>query len=762
MTKGPSVCSSITSSSRHLRAKRRAPACYLASALLTAAGGAGVAVRAQTQPPAPTPGQPPAQTAADPREAAADTALAEGRRLFDVAEYERAVAVLDQAVVMLDPLSRTVPHAREGLLTAYELRARAQFSLNKAADARANFETLLRRAPTYALSDQVSPRVLKLFDDVRNAVTGRIVLILSVPDAEVKIDGESLLAWSEPMTLAEGAHTVTAARPGYAPLTQPFIVAPGPTTVEVPVTLERVSALLAINTVPAGVEVSLNGVVRGTTEPAGAETATGNVKPGPPGSSKTMVLSDLPVGMHTLEFKRECYVPLQRRINVAQLADLREPVIELKPAVALVDVAVKGSGATVYLDDAPRGNAPMALSQVCEGTHTIEVRSSYGRYVRRITVKTDDKVTLEGAVKPAFGLVSVTGQAQNVRGGVDPRMVVERALADDGTIMMYAPSAERTEQASKLEQLPPGWLAFDRTGRAVGPAAGTIAPAARIDISTQLARALEVQGVAGLAVTSPDGEEMLLSLLAAGSAEPDVLAFKLSDAESMAAVRRALATVFPLYRHSAGLLAIDVLDIPGATIAQIEPGGAAATGGLTPGDIITSANGRAIKSVIDLEAALASLGDDRKLSLDVRGQAGGIRKAEITASLVPRALVVTDQTLLANKAILDLRQQLPSAMNTRDEPVVRLNLAIALMHAKSWALARAELERVTLPAAPGISNGTVQYLLGVCYDALGLPADAAKAWKTAAADATGLLTEDGPPIAEMAASRLAALERSRR
>lgn len=721
----------------------------------------GPSMRAQQQPPAA-----PQAAAVDPREATADASLNEGRRLFDAAEYERAVTLFDQAVVMFDPLSRTSSHAKDGLLTAYELRGRAQFSLNKAADARSNFETLLRRSPTYALSDQVSPRVLKLFDDVRNAVTGRVQLVLSTPDAEVKVDGDPLIAFSEVLTLAEGAHTVTAARAGYAPLTQPFAVAPGPTVVEVPVTLERISALLAINTMPAGVVVSLNGVVRGTTEPGGdagpADASSSGMRPGPPGSSKTMVLADLPVGTHTLEFTKDCYVPLQRRITIAQLADLREPVVTLKPAVATVDVAVRGTGATVFLDDVPRGATPMTMAEVCEGTHTVEVRSLYGRYIRRITVKTDDKMTLEGAVKPAFALVSVTGQAQNIRGGVDPRMVVERTLADDGTVMLYAPAADKTEQVSKLEQLPAGWLAFDRTGRSVGQAAASIAPAARIDISNQLAKSLEVQGVAGLALTTPDGDEMLMSLLAAGSAEPDVLLFKLSDAESMSAVRRALATPFPLYRHSAGLLAIDVLDLPGATIAQIEQGGAAAAGGLLPGEVITSANGRPIRSVADLEAALSALPEDRKLSLDVRAAAGGMRKADLTAALVPRALVMSDQTLLANKAILDLRQRLPSAMNTRDEPVVRLNLAIALMHARSWALARAELERVNLPAGPGISNGTVQYLLGLCYDALGLPADAARAWKVAAADTTGLLTEDGPPIADMAAGRLAALERSRR
>jgi hypothetical protein len=738
----------------------------LACALLVTQAGASM--RAQppqpAQPAPPAAGAPPAPV--DPREAAADAALTEGRRLFDAAEYERAVALFDQAVINFDALSRTSPHAKDGLLEAYELRGRAQFSLNKAADARSNFETLLRRSPTYALSDQVSPRVLKLFDDVRNAVTGRVVLMVSTPDADVKVDGEPLVALSEPITLAEGAHTVTAVRPGYAPLTLPFNVAAGPTTAEVPVTLERISALLAINTMPAGVVVSLNGVVRGTTEPGGdaapGDASSSGMRPGPAGSSKTLVLSDLPVGTHTLEFTRDCYVPIQRRINITQLADLREPVVTLKPAVASVEVAVKGAGATVFLDDTPRGAAPMTLPNVCEGTHTLEVRSSYGRYVRRITVKTDDKVTLEGEVKPAFGLVSLLGHAQ-VRGGVDPRSVVERVLADDGSVMMYAPAADRTEQASKLEQLPPGWLAFDRTGRAVGQGAASIAAPARIEISTQLSRALEVQGVAGIAVTSPDGDEMLLSLLASGAAEPDVLAFKVSDAESMSAVRRALATVFQLYRHSAGLLAIDVLDIPGATVAQVEPGGAAAAAGIVPGEVITSANGRPVRSVADLEAALAALPEDRQLSFGVRAPAGGMRKVELVAALVPRALVMSDQTLLANKAILDLRRRLPAAMNTRDEPVVRLNLAIALMHARSWALARAELERVTLPSqGPGISNGTVQYLLGLCYDALGLPNDAARAWKVAAADTTGLLTEDGPPIADMAASRLAALERGRR
>ena len=209
------------------------------------------------------------------QDAAGAVALTEARRLFESGEYERAVNMLDQAVVLLDAQSRSIPAAKDALLTAYELRARAQFSLNKVADARSNFEALLRRSPTHTLSEQVSPRVLNLFEDVRKAVTGAVLFEVSVNDAEIKIDGEPLIAWVDPVTLAEGAHTVTATRPGYSPLTASFTVAPGPNVQSVPVKLERISALLAIVTVPAGVEVSLNGVVRGTTEPGAATAATG-------------------------------------------------------------------------------------------------------------------------------------------------------------------------------------------------------------------------------------------------------------------------------------------------------------------------------------------------------------------------------------------------------------------------------------------------------------------------------------------------------
>ena len=62
-----------------------------------------------------------------------------------------------------------------------------------------------------------------------------------------------------------------------------------------------------------------------------------------------------------------------------------------------------------------------------------------------------------------------------------------------------------------------------------------------------------------------------------------------------------------------------------------------------------------------------------------------------------------------------------------------------------------------LPDRPGVGNGTVQYLLGVCADELGNRAEAEAAFRAAAAT-ENLLTEDGPSVKELAEARLSQLK----
>ena len=68
------------------------------------------------------------------------------------------------------------------------------------------------------------------------------------------------------------------------------------------------------------------------------------------------------------------------------------------------------------------------------------------------------------------------------------------------------------------------------------------------------------------------------------------------------------------------------------------------------------------------------------------------------------------------------------------------------------------MQKVSLPEQPGVGNGTVQYLLGLCADNLGNRAEAETAWRMAAASASWL-TDDGPPVKELAEARIAELQR---
>ena len=72
------------------------------------------------------------------------------------------------------------------LCAAYDLRARAQYTLGKAPRAEADFEALLRLEPSWAIDRQtLSPKVVDLFDRVRARTVGIIDLKVDPPRARV-------------------------------------------------------------------------------------------------------------------------------------------------------------------------------------------------------------------------------------------------------------------------------------------------------------------------------------------------------------------------------------------------------------------------------------------------------------------------------------------------------------------------------------------------------------------------------------------------
>jgi hypothetical protein len=690
---------------------------------------------------------------------AADVQLALAKSQYEAFNYEAAVATLDPLIASLEPQAPKDTAARDLLATAYELRARSRYQLANTDGASTDFKALLKIAAGYTLTGQVSQRVARLFDDLRKANVGKMILNLAPVDAELELDGLPFTPAAGEIPMAVGAHTLSGRRTGCRSASQTFTVVPGQTT-EVVLTLERVSASLALVTAPLGVEVIVDGVSRGRTEagPLTPQWTEPVAKLGlaPGAVSKPFIVDELGTGTHTVEFVRDCYIKVERRVVIDKPADFLLEPLRLDKAVGSINVDSRASGAAVLLDGESRGSVPLQLDEVCEGSHVVEVRSPWGRYVERLAVKPGDKLTVQGEVRPAVALLSVTGLPEGYR-GTDLRLAVERGFAPSKTVTVFAPAAEKVQQALKGEALAQGWLSFDRWRRPIGPTASAITPAARLEIAERLAKALDVQGVAELtARAGGDRAQFFLSVLAAESSEPDVLEVTLDSPGSLNSVIARLDQLPAMYRPSVGLAVADVLDVAGAVVTAVDADGAAAKAGLAPGDVITKAESQPVSDGSAFAALVAQRKANDKLTIEVRDRAGTVKGAALTVTLAPRLVAMNDQSLLFNNLVLSLRARLaPSASGAAADPVVRLNLAVALMRLGNWAGARAELSKVQLAAGPGVSNGTVQYLLGLCHEALGQVADAEKAWRAAATDTQSLLTEDGPAIKELAERKLA-------
>jgi hypothetical protein len=469
--------------------------------------------------------------------------------------------------------------------------------------------------------------------------------------------------------------------------------------------------------------------------------------------SQPLVLGDLTQGTHTVQYKKDCYVTEERRLPIEKPEDYRETPVRLTRAVAPIAFHSTPSGAAVFVDGERRGTAPTTLDDVCEGTRTVEMRGPGGRVVRRVAVKTGEALHVQGALKPAFALLPAGSGLQ--AGLSDRRADVERALAESRQVTVFVPGGREAE-ALKGQQMPPEWLAFDAGRRPLGGAAALNA-AARRDLSTRFARALDVQGIAAVSQPSPNSTDLVVALIAAGAGEPDVVAVTPERLDSVSRATARFDYVPPLSRRGIGLLAADVLNADGLVVVRVDRGSAGDQAGIKPGDVLVRAAGQPIAEGAQLQQLIDASGPGDPVSIEVRDAAGVVRTVQLPAIESPRLISVADQGLLFNLTSLALRSRLATA-EVNDQPIVRLNLAVALMRLGDLAGAREQLEAVQLPAGPGISLGTQQYLLGLVHEAGGDAAAAQQSFQAAAASG-GLLTEDGPTITLLAERKLSGTRR---
>ena len=689
------------------------------------------------------------------RQANIEALFQEGRRQFDALDYENAVKALDQTIVAIEAAAPSDAAGRERLANAYEMRARSKFGLGNPEGAKADFAALLRVSPGYALTGQVSPRVVALFDEtVAEIITG-LTLAVTPVTATIAIDGVPVTT-AGAIKIVVGDHELSVEQRGYRGVKQTITAKAGETT-DVTVALERVSAVLHVLTSPPGVDVTIDGVKAGRTPtgPAAAEYAEAIGRSGVAASetSGALLIGDVTPGAHTIEFSRDCTVRVSNPFSVDKPDDIVVGPVAMKPAVASVTVQANEPGAQVFIDGQERGIVPFTLSELCEGEHLIELRSRFGRDARRVTARPGDKISVDGVLKPLFTLVSTSSESGAP--DTDMRSMVERTFAASRTVTVSAAPAAESEKALKAIQLPAGWMAVDPEGRLLGSAV-QITPPVRSDAATKLAGTFGAQGVAS--ITMLDRNRLALALLAAGSAIPDVLEVRLDRPDSVAAAIEKLDRLPALVRPALGLVAIDVADVAGAAVVGVDANGPAAAANVQSGDIVVSADGQPVSDASALAKLIAAHTPGGPMTLELRDPKGVTRRADVNMFLAPRVIGLSDQSLLVNRVLVDLRARLAGSSDAFEQSVIRLNTAVALGRVGDWNGARDHLKQVQLPDRPGVGNGTVQYLLGVSAMELGNRAEAETAFKAAAAS-DSLLTEDGPPVKELAEARLVQLQR---
>lgn len=680
----------------------------------------------------------------------------QAKTAFEQLDYENTIKALDSAIGAIE--ARPTPEAKRLLPQAYDMRAQALFGLGKEQEATADFVSLVKVEPGYQLSGQVSPKILAVWDGVVKANVTELQLTILPADAEVLLDG-SRVPTSGTVPIAVGDHTLSVSRIGFRQVTQPFTAAAGAATVIDSLTLERTATVFRFVTAPAGVEIVIDGISHGMTKPGPppAEYAEKAARSGVPASELSAVLTvtELPIGAHRIEFKKDCFVRAERRQTVEQLDDFVVDPVKLEPAVATVSVASNQPGTLVLIDGLQRGVAPMTINDVCEGNHLVELKSQSGRYFQRIDARTGATINVAGTLRPAFALVSASGPAAL---NTDLRMTIEKQLQSLQSVTLFAPAAEETEKALAAEKLPQDWLAFDSNKRALG-ASADVAAVMRGDLSQRLSRQFDSQGIASVTVPSAaTRNRLVVALLAAGSSDPDVIELDLDspDATSMAVGR--LDRSLSFFKPSLGLTAVDVADLEGPVIVAVDPNGPAAKSGIQPGDVVLKANSQPVPDAAALINLLAGRKADEALTLDLKDRTGAAKKADTNVYMTPRLIGLNDQSLMVNKILVELRNRLQSQADPVTDSVIRLNLAVALARAGNWPEARLELQRVKLNDGPGVAAGTVQYLLGLAAERMGNLAEAEAAWKAAAAT-TALETEDGLPVKDLAEARLQGLQR---
>jgi tetratricopeptide (TPR) repeat protein len=707
-----------------------------------------LASSALAQAPAPSDAPPPSD-ATQAEMAVVQDLLTRAITEFEGVQQSRSIVLLDDVVARLENLRRqgtVTPRGREMLVQAYDMRARAYYNIGLQEKAGESFRLLLQVSPQHALSkEKVSPKIVEYFNTIKKSLVGFLAVSSKPAGARVTLNGEFLsLTDFFPLEVLAGDYTVEVSRDGYRTETRGVSIAPRATET-LQVEMQRTAASALVVSEPVGVEVWVDGQL--------VTTTAGTLSPDlhevwrqrgvdPMRASALTEVANLSLGSHVIEFRKKCFEPIRRTIEVPEAKDYEAEPVRLEDSLASLRLESDPPGAVIKIDDQPMGVTPREIEGICSGRHRIEVKHAAGKFVQELVLEKGEALTLQTPIRPTLAFLGVVAEgAAGERRAAEIEQELSDRLAKITGLNVLPVSKALVDNALDSERVTRLALAH-----------GTAEADAVRRVTEKLAASLEAQGF--LVAVIPDERlvrNVVLHLLAAGNTVSDRWEVSWSDPVSYQRFLAAVDRKATLQRPWAGLITVDTLLHEGPVVLRTTAVSPAAASGIAPGEVVTAVDGRPVKRTAELLAAVAERKEKDRLKLQVKGAAGP-REVELVVGRTPQEIPLHDPTLLYNKVMMDLRQQVEGWPGTEAAAFARLNLALCAMHFGDYAAAHEHLlkARAELPQRPGISQGTAGYYLGVALERLGYDREAQEAYRTAASNAQAtLFSNDGPTVSEM-------------
>jgi tetratricopeptide (TPR) repeat protein len=669
-----------------------------------------------------------ASTARDDQSFAAQL-LEAGETELQELRYSEAIAYLSEALKLAS--ASEDPSDQALIPRAHELRAMARMNMGDAPSAEKDFAALVQIDPTHDLDRQLTPpKILEVFDRVREARTAVITLHCDPPDCRVSLGPQmvEILAPIVERRVRAGDYHVRIERQGFEPLEETWAVQPGQRVTR-EVRLVQNSQSFQVMTIPPGGRVLLDGVEIGVTRgPAPTKYQDHARKEGVSLAelSAPLLVPYVAVGKHELRIERRCHQTARYALEVRPEMRSTQPItfkpVRLKAELAALELRGHPSGAEVWLDGKSIGSLPVRREGVCAGTHQVEARFPTGaRWYNEIELPAGRTHRLQIYPRPSLsflGLVQVGSSVRSDRRQIEAQLVTHlERLRSLNVDRLDRSKKERGTWASLVSAAPIEGAGQDLLATRLGSWVDSLSQERRPDLA--LGAVLRRRG---------QSDEVALYLVSTlgGSAE----------VRQAPTGSKTLDSFFASLDRPTGIEETWVgwtpVDVPGAEapiIATVAAQGPAARAGLEPGDQIQAVDGEPVGSARDLRRLMEAIAPGETIRVTRVAPDGSVGALTLAPQARPSVLPLDHPEVLYHAAHAHLQHLVLGGADGVSGRLAALNLGVVLLH---FGRAEEALVSYLEPASSGVLQPIVHYLRFRAYEKLGKRSAARKELQAAA------------------------------